>query len=85
MGYTDAVTDVAMREKMLKMKIDPLTFIIFEWKIKYNKTSDAYPGVEPTTGLVNEPTGELLCTASQKARRHSRVPSCTAWKTAQSN
>lgn len=43
-----------------------------------NQTSDAYPGVVPAIGLVNEPTGELLCTASQKARRCSRLPSCTA-------
>lgn len=43
-------------------------------------TSDAYPGVAPATGLAYEPTGELLCTASQKARRRSRFPSCTAWR-----
>lgn len=43
-----------------------------------NHTSDAYPAVAPGTGLVKELTGELLCTASQKAIRRSRFPSSTA-------
>lgn len=44
-----------------------------------NHTSDAYPAVAPGTGFVYELTGELLCTASQKAIRRSRFPSSTAW------
>lgn len=47
-------------------------------RLNNDQTSDAYPGVVPAIGLVNEPTGELLCTASQKARRCSRLPNCTA-------
>lgn len=37
MGYTDAVTDVAMREKMLKIKIDPLTLSYLNEKLNITR------------------------------------------------